>query len=331
MGQYHRSELRGFRKFAMVFWDAPRDGLIYGHTQVDVTKTLRFVEDVKAKFGIAPSMGQIVGKGVAVAATQVPDINAKIIWGRAYRKDTIDVYFQVDVDDGKDLSGVVVPDTGRKTIVQVAEHLRDRAKKLRGGKDQQYEKTQKGCLGRVPVFAMRWLLGALTFLEYNLGIPATFLGAQPEPFGTLMVSNVSKFGIDVAYAPLVPTSRVPFVALVGQVKLTPWVVDGQLTVRPVITMNGTFDHRLLDGNKIGKFIKACATYVENPYAFETELGLTDPFPPGPVAIGSPLAVLPAPAPTDAAPKGTPPPTPPTTTTTTTTNGGSSAVPRFGQA
>ena len=52
---------------------------------------------------------------------------------------------------------------------------------------------------------------------------------------------------------------------------------------------------------------------------------------GPVAIGSPLAVLPAPAPTDAAPKGTPPPTPPTTTTTTTTNGGSSAVPRYGQA
>jgi pyruvate dehydrogenase E2 component (dihydrolipoamide acetyltransferase) len=49
---------------------------------------------------------------------------------------------------------------------------------------------------------------------------------------------------------------VPFVALVGQVKLTPWVVDGQLAVRPVITLNGTFDHRLLDGNKIGRFAGA---------------------------------------------------------------------------
>src|SRR5688572_25718184 len=52
VGRYHRSELRGFRRFAMVFWDAPRDGLIYGSLEMDATKALRFIEDVKAKHGI---------------------------------------------------------------------------------------------------------------------------------------------------------------------------------------------------------------------------------------------------------------------------------------
>lgn len=296
MGSYHRTELRGFRRFAMVFWDAPRDGTIYGHLQMDVSKTQRFIDDVKAKYGIAPSIGQLVGKACAVAATKVPDMNTKIIWGRPYTKDTVDVYFQVDVEDGKDLSGVTVPDTGRKTIVEVAQHLRDRAQKLRGGKDKQYEKTQKGCLGRLPVFVLRGMLKALTFMEYNLGVPATFLGAQPEPFGTLMVTNVSKFGIDVAYAPLIAVSRVPFVCLVGQVKPTPWVVDDQVVVRPVITVSATFDHRVIDGNKIGKFVRTVKSYVENPYPFEPELGLTDPDPPATPALEQAPASPPAPAP-----------------------------------
>jgi hypothetical protein len=152
VGRYHRQPLRGMRKFAMVFWDRPRSGLIYGHLQMDVTKTLRFIEDVKAKHGIAPSMGQVVGRGIALAATKIPEINGKIIWGRQYLKDTVDIYFQVDVEDGKDLSGVTVPDAGRKTIVEIATILRDRANKLRVGQDKQYEKTQKGCLGRVPVW-----------------------------------------------------------------------------------------------------------------------------------------------------------------------------------
>jgi pyruvate/2-oxoglutarate dehydrogenase complex dihydrolipoamide acyltransferase (E2) component len=291
VGRYHRQPLRGFRKFAMVFWDRPRDGTIYGHLQMDVSKTLRFIDDVNAKHGIAPSMGQVVGRGIALAATKVPEINGKIIWGRTYLKDTVDMYFQVDVEDGKDLSGVTVPDAGRKTIVEIATLLRDRANKLRGGKDKQYEKTQKGCLGSVPVWMLRALMGTLTFLEYNLGIPATFLGAQPEPFGTLMLTNVSKFGVDVAYAPLVPVSRVPMVALMGQTKLAPWVVDGQLTVRPVITVAGTFDHRLVDGNKIGKFITAVKAYVENPYLYETEIGVPDPDPP-PAAPVAPAAAPP---------------------------------------
>src|SRR5690606_647900 len=51
VGSYHRTELRGFRRFAMVFWDAPRDGTIYGHLQMDVSKTQRFIDDVKAKYG----------------------------------------------------------------------------------------------------------------------------------------------------------------------------------------------------------------------------------------------------------------------------------------
>ncbi|MGE0713278.1 MAG: 2-oxo acid dehydrogenase subunit E2 [Planctomycetota bacterium] len=280
LGKYTRSPERGFRKFAMAFWDAPREGLIYGHVKVDVSRMRQFQEHVQQKFGIRPSIGLLVGRSVALALHQVPEGNAKIIWGQAYLKDTVDVYYQVDVEDGKDLSGVVVPDVGRKTCVEVTQILNERAGKLRRGEDEQYEKTQKGLLSYVPGWLLRFLLKALTFLEYNFGIPPTFLGANAEPFGTVMVTNVSKFGIDVAYAPLVPVSRVPLIVLVGQPTDEAWVRDGKLVVAPVAPFSATFDHRLLDGNKIGRIVRAVRSYLEDPFRFEAEaLGLEVPPPP----------------------------------------------------
>jgi len=289
-GTYRRSPERGFRKFAMAFWRTPETGLIYGHTLMDVSKALAFQDAVEAKHGVRPSMGQLFGRAVAVALTRVPEANAKIIWRQAYLKDTVDVYFQVDIEDGKDLSGVVVYDTGRKSIVDVSNELRDRAKRLRGGQDEQYEKTQKGCLGSIPSWVMRPLLGFFTFLEYNLGITPTFLGARAEPFGTVMVTNVSGFGIDVAYAPLVPVSRVPMVALMGRVEKRPWVDEqGELCVRPILTGSATFDHRLLDGNKIGKVVRTVKAYMMNPFAFE-DVGLDDPSPPKEPPEGADVAL-----------------------------------------
>ena len=96
--------------------------------------------------------------------------------------------------------------------------------------------------------------------------------------GPVGPSNVSHFGIDVAYAPLVPVSRVPMCLLMGRVEKRSWLDEkGELAVRPVITLSCTFDHRLLDGNKIGKMVRTVRAYMENPYAHEPDVGLPDPF------------------------------------------------------
>ncbi len=277
-GGYTKSKERGFRKLAMSFWDRPKDGTIYGSSDLNVLKTRIFQNAVKEKFGVRPTIGQLMGRALAEGLKRAPEGNAKIIWGQAYLKESIDVYYQVDVEDGKDLSGVVVPDVGGKTCVDVARELRDRADKLRKGKDIQYEKTQKGLLPKLPSWMLRPILWGLTFLEYNLGITATWAGAKPEPFGTVMVTNVSSFQVDQAYAPLVPVSRVPLIVLIGQVTDQPWVVDRKLCVRPVVNGSATIDHRIMDGNKIGRLIRVIKDYMQNPYPYETELGLEDPWP-----------------------------------------------------
>lgn len=265
MGSYRKADRLGsFRRFALAFWDAPRDGTIYGSFYLDATNMLALARKVEAEHGVKITPGHVVGKAMALGLRAAPQMNSKIIWGTVYQKDTVDVYFQVDVD-GKDLSGVLIERADEKNLVEIAKELKEKARDVREGKDKQYEKTQKGLLSWFPPFVLRKLLGFLTFLEFNFGIALTFIpGVKRDAFGTAMVTNVGMMGIDVAYAPLVPVTRVGFIGLVGKIEDRPWVVDGKIEVRPILVGSATFDHRLGDGAQIGTLVRTAKQFIENP-------------------------------------------------------------------
>src|SRR5205823_6559645 len=127
---------------------------------------------------------------------------------------------------------------------------------------QQYEKTQKGLFAKFPPFIIRKILGFLCFMEFNLGLPLTFLpGVKSDPFGTAMITNVGMMGIDIAYAPLIPVTRVGLITLVGRITQEPMVVDGEIKVRPRLTGSATFDHRLGNGAQIGLLVRTAREFM----------------------------------------------------------------------
>src|SRR5581483_3790871 len=100
----------------------------------------------------------------------------------------------------------------------------------------------------------------------NLGLPLTFLpGVKSDPFGTCMLTNVGMMGIDVAYAPLIPVTRVGVISLVGRIVDEPMAVNGKIEIRPKLTASATFDHRLGNGAQIGRLVRTAREYMENPF------------------------------------------------------------------
>jgi hypothetical protein len=270
--------LSTFRRIALAFWDRPTTGLIYGHTVIDATKAEEYLDKLEKEKGVRSSVGVLVGRAMSLAYHETPAFNSKIIWGQIYEKDTVDVYFQVDIDDGGDLAGVVVRDTQTKDPATITGELRSKAKKLRAGEDQQYEKSQKGLLGRMPPWLIRWFMNVLLFVQYNLGVNLSKFGAEPDPFGTIMISNVGPFEIDIAYAPLATPSRVPGVILVGGIQDKAFAVGDQVMVRPTLALCGTFDHRYADGNQIGRIQRRLTDYMNDPEATENILKEGKPLP-----------------------------------------------------
>jgi hypothetical protein len=58
-------------------------------------------------------------------------------------------------------------------------------------------------------------------------------------------------------------------------------VDGQVVIRPVISLTATIDHRYADGWHISQLIKPFRAYLQDPAAFEP-----DPEPPAGEPVGS---------------------------------------------
>ena len=51
---------------------------------------------------------------------------------------------------------------------------------------------------------------------------------------------------------------------IGDVHLAPWVVDGEVVPRHIVTFAGTIDHRAFDGGEVFPFYQLLKRYIDNP-------------------------------------------------------------------
>jgi pyruvate dehydrogenase E2 component (dihydrolipoamide acetyltransferase) len=80
--------------------------------------------------------------------------------------------------------------------------------------------------------------------------------------GTFTVNNYGGFGVDGS----TPIINHPEVAMLGIGRMIdrPWVVDGALAVRKVVTLSFVFDHRVCDGDVASGFLTFVARCIEEP-------------------------------------------------------------------
>jgi len=79
---------------------------------------------------------------------------------------------------------------------------------------------------------------------------------------TITVTNLGDLGVEAAYAIIIP----PQVAIVafGRIVERPWVVDGRLEPRAVVTASVSVDHRVADGRDAGAFLNAIDRALQAP-------------------------------------------------------------------
>lgn len=80
--------------------------------------------------------------------------------------------------------------------------------------------------------------------------------------GTITITNIGVFGVD-AGTPIINPGEAGIIAL-GAIRQKPWVVDGEIRPRWVTTVSGSFDHRVVDGDGISRFVADVASVLEEP-------------------------------------------------------------------
>lgn len=80
--------------------------------------------------------------------------------------------------------------------------------------------------------------------------------------GTITITNFGVFGIDFG-TPILNPGEAGILAM-GSIRQKPWVVEGQVLPRYVTTVGGSFDHRVVDGDIVSRFVADVASVLEEP-------------------------------------------------------------------
>lgn len=243
-------------------WRAPDDPQIYGALEIDATAMQQFMQQCR-DLGHKVTPTHLVGRAVALALREVPDLNVRIHGGRAYPRRSVDVFFITAVEGGRDLTGIKIERADEKGVVDLARELTERSGAAKQGRDVALAKSKRA-MDSVPAFLLRPALRLSAWLAGDRDMSIRSLGLERAPFGSAMITSVGMFGLPMGFAPISWMYRVPLLVLVGAIQEKPLAIEGRVEVRPVLPVTATIDHRYVDGWHVAKAMRVFRGYLEAP-------------------------------------------------------------------
>ena len=163
-----------------------------------------------------------------------------------------------------DLSGLTIHHADRKSLLEIHEEFERKVELTRARLDRHLEPARRR-LSWVPGWLLRTVLNLISFFSYTLNLNLKWAGVPQDAFGSIMITNVGSLGLDLAFAPLVPYTRVPIVLAVGAVHEAPVVSGERVVVGKVMRLSVTFDHRFIDGAHAAKMAALLRSFIERPF------------------------------------------------------------------
>lgn len=260
-----------WRRVALASWQAADDPTIYGWLDIDATKLLAYVQAQRERGHAGVTLTHVVGKAAALALSEVPECNVVVGRRGLWQRGSVDVFFSVALDGGKNLAGTKLSAVDGMSVPEIAAALAKRVEEIRVAKSSPIQRSQS-VLAKLPQRLLRGVMHASTSLYFDYGLDLSALGIVKDPFGSIVVTNVGVLGVEQGFAPLIPAGRTAALLTVGKVRDKVIAVGGTPQVRPVVTLGGTFDHRVVDGAHLGKIASRLREILEAPGAELADLG-----------------------------------------------------------
>jgi pyruvate dehydrogenase E2 component (dihydrolipoamide acetyltransferase) len=252
-----------WRVTAAAIYTAPSDSRVYGSLDIDVTEAKRFL-DAKRKAGVKITMVHLTTAVLARAvAFDVPELNCFIRRGSVVGRKRLNVMLPVMLDSQSGVSSVIVNDAHARPVSDLANDIRQQAQMSRSGEESKASQN-KYVLNKIPWPFRRAVFKLVKWLTVDLGVEMRSLGLSSDSFGSFIVSDIGSFGLTSGMAALFPAAKIPAVIIMGKMEEKPVVRDGEIVIRTILPLTGTFDHRIVDGMQIGKLGRAIHRNFKKP-------------------------------------------------------------------
>ena len=252
-----------WRVTSAAIYTTPTDSRVYGTLDIDVTDAKKYL-DKKREEGVKLTMVHLTTAVLARAiAFDVPEMNCFIRRGGVVGREHMDVMLPVQVGGETGVTAAIIRNAHARRVTDIAEDVRKKAAKGRSG-DETATSKNKYLLNRIPWPLRRPVFRFLKWLTVDMGVEIKRLGLSAHSFGSFIVSDIGSFGLNTGMTSLMPAAKVPCVIVLGKMEEKPVVRNGEIVIRTVLPLTGTFDHRIVDGMQIGKLARGIKRNFRKP-------------------------------------------------------------------
>jgi len=256
-----------YRRFMPYIMRTRNESAVYFDLEIDIERTREFI----AAFNDAHDDLRITVFHVVLwAAVQTldkrPRLNRFTTGGRLWQRNGIWVSYSAKkkLDDRAPLVVVkreIAPEQNFEEMVRANQVVLTEG---RSDKKSRVDRELNAILA-LPPTGIRCLM-ALARAADSIGLlPRSFIDGDPM-YASMFIANLGSLKMDAAYHHLYEYGNIPVFCVIGRTKDVAVVVDGEITVRPIVTLRFTYDERIEDGLYARRALDLLREMVEDPFA-----------------------------------------------------------------
>jgi pyruvate/2-oxoglutarate dehydrogenase complex dihydrolipoamide acyltransferase (E2) component len=251
-----------WRRLAIATYAAPKDSRIYGTFDVDVTEVLKYIE-AQRKAGNRLTITHFMAAALARTLYEdLPDVNCFVRRGHVVARRDANLFITINVGGGG-MTGMILKRCQELSALEIGKLILSKSKEKRAGIEEgAFAARDK--IANIPWPFRRPIFLFIKWWIFDMGLPFPFLKIPPDPFGSIMLTNIGTFGLQYGFPALFPIGRLPCVIAMGALTKKPVVIDNEIQIRDILPVGGTFDHRIMDGYQGGVLASGTIRRLQHP-------------------------------------------------------------------
>ena len=210
-----------------------------------------------------------------------PDLNGNIIFGDVYKKvERIDVSVTVRIDNGLNTEVITIQDANNLSLEEIEQKIEKQIELMKLGVDINLG-LQKFFTNMLPTFILQPLFRLISILSAS-GFNLTLFGLPKYSYGTAVICNYGKEGLENMFLPLFPFSYSPICVGISKIKeYNPnklgdkenEIEEGKKYYKCKFCY--TIDHRYLNERIVGKLLNDINSTILNPQQINDQVYFTE--------------------------------------------------------
>jgi hypothetical protein len=264
------TKLHPFRVLNPLLMRSRTEATIFIPTQVDVTHTLEYLEELSDRVGEKVTIFNVVLCAIARVVALRPELNRFINGTDIYQRNRIQLAFiakKVKREKARE-SNVKMTFSPYETIFTIMDKLKQELTVVRS---EEGNKTDKETMkfGSLPKFLLKFLIGAFRFLDRHNLAPADMIASDPL-YCSAYVTNMGSLGMERGpYHHLFEWGNASLFLGISKHGKRP-VVDetGNIVAREIMDIVVTYDDRISEGLYGVRAIELMKSFIEHPEQLE---------------------------------------------------------------